>query len=214
MVRRTAVARRGAAEREPVHQIGQRLREAREGRGLTLRALAAQIGLTASLLSQIETGQVNPSVDTLFALAEGLGVHVAYFFGSSAEPPPAPADAAAPNAPIRPLPVVRRAERRQIALDQGVVWESLLPVEETAMEWMVIHYPPGAASTVAMQRHGGRDYGVVIKGQLTVKLAFTEFVLGPGDSLAFAASSPHQLRNDGDTPVEAVWLVLDRHSTT
>jgi transcriptional regulator with XRE-family HTH domain len=209
MARKAAAMKRPGAEGEHGHQIGRRLREARELRGFTLRALASQIGLTASLLSQIETGQVNPSVDTLFALAQGLGVEVAYFFPTS-DPKPAAEAAQAP----RTSPLVRRAHRHRIQLDHGVVWESLLPAEEPPMEWMAIHYPPGAVSSATMQRHGGRDYGVVVTGRLTVKLAFSEYILEPGDSIAFDASSPHQLRNDGDTPVEAVWLVHGRHAVT
>jgi transcriptional regulator with XRE-family HTH domain len=196
---------------KPQHDIGRRLRQRREARGLSLRALAERVGVTASLLSQIETGQVNPSVDTLFALAEGLQMSVAEFFSSDASAGPrGHAASAAPQS--RSLPVVHRPARSRIELEHGVVWESLLPVEEPGLEWMVIHYPPGAMSSAKLQRHGGRDYGLVVSGQLTIRLGFSEYVLGPGDSIAYDASTPHQLRNDGHTPVEAVWLVLDRHA--
>lgn len=217
MARRPVALKRREGTSES-HRLSRRLRELREAQGLSLRALAERVALSASLLSQIETGQVNPSVDTLFALADGLHVSVADFFGTAgqstpAHPPEHPGLGPHPS-PARPLPLVRRHERSRIELDQRVVWESLLPVEEPGLEWMVIRYPPGATSSVKMQRHGGRDYGLVLQGQLTIRLGFAEYILNPGDSIAYDASTPHQLRNDGDTPVEAVFLVLDRHSVT
>jgi transcriptional regulator with XRE-family HTH domain len=207
VVRPSTALKRRAPGKELAHTIGQRLRRLRETQHLSLRALAERIGVTASLLSQVETGQVNPSVDTLFALAEGLGVSVSEFFDGDSRQ-----TGAVGTARKRFVPVVGPLERKRIELEHGVIWESLLPVEEPGMEWMVIHYPPGAASSATMQRHGGRDYGLVVKGRLTIKLGFVEHTLGPGDSIAYDASTPHQLRNDGETDVEAVWVVLDRHS--
>ncbi|HEX2187099.1 MAG TPA: XRE family transcriptional regulator [Chloroflexota bacterium] len=210
--------RRRAGTKDLAHTIGRRLRRLREAQQLSLRALAERVGVTASLLSQVELGQVNPSVDTLFALAEALGVSVSEFFDGDS-PRTTAAPAALHSAATRSMvaskasvPVVGPLERKRIELKHGVVWESLLPVEEPGLEWMVIHYPPGAASSARMQRHGGRDYGLVLKGRLTIKLGFLEHTLGPGDSISYDASTPHQLRNDGDSAVEAVWLVLDRHA--
>jgi transcriptional regulator with XRE-family HTH domain len=218
VVRASAGLRRRAAANELAHTIGQRLRRLRDAQRLSLRALAERVGVTASLLSQVETGQVKPSVDTLFAMAEALGVSPSEFFEDKVRPTRAagPASDGGIARPVtistRALPVVVPAERKRIELEHGVVWESLAPEEEPGVEWMIIHYVPGAISSVRMQRHGGRDYGLVVKGRLTIKLGFVEYTLGPGDSIAYDASTPHQLRNDGDTEVEAVWLVLDRHS--
>ena len=50
------------------------LREARRGRGLSLRELADRLGVSPSLISQIETGRANPSVSTLYAIAAELDV--------------------------------------------------------------------------------------------------------------------------------------------
>jgi transcriptional regulator with XRE-family HTH domain len=216
--RSSSVPKRRATGKALALTIGQRLRRWREAQRLSLRALAERIGATASFLSQVERGQVKPSVDTLFALAEALRVPVSDFFDGeapstvAAEGSPAGLGAMPLPHPRRVRPVVAPSERRRLELDHGVVWESLVPVEEPGVEWMVIRYPPGAVSSVKMQRHGGRDYGLVLKGHLTIKLGFVEYVLGPGDSIAFDATTPHQLRNDGETDVEAVWLVLDRHS--
>ena len=54
--------------------MGDALREARRVRGLSLRELADRLGVSPSLISQIETGRANPSVSTLYAIAGELDV--------------------------------------------------------------------------------------------------------------------------------------------
>ncbi len=186
--------------------IGRRMRLVRTEQGLSLRALASRADVTASLLSQIETGRVNPSVETLFAVAQALDTPVAFFFGHDG----------ARSALERPTTgsgqILRREGRSRIRLEHGVSWESLMPTEEDGLEFMEIHYPPGAVSSPRLQRHGGRDYGVVVKGRLTVRLAFSEHLLETGDSVVFDATTPHQLRNDTDSETVATWLVLERNT--
>ncbi|HTE62131.1 MAG TPA: helix-turn-helix transcriptional regulator, partial [Solirubrobacteraceae bacterium] len=60
--------------------IGQRVAAHRAERGLTVSALARTIGVSRSMVGQIERGQSRPSVSTLFALAEALQVPVDAFF--------------------------------------------------------------------------------------------------------------------------------------
>ena len=55
-------------------QIGKRVREIRESRGLTRKTLAQRAGITAQAITQVETGKRKPAFDTLVALAEGLAI--------------------------------------------------------------------------------------------------------------------------------------------
>ena len=68
---RSSVPRNGRAD---YPEIGERLREARQARRLSLRVLADRLGVSPSLISQIETGRANPSVSTLYAIAAELDV--------------------------------------------------------------------------------------------------------------------------------------------
>ena len=79
-----------AAAHEVSH-IGPRLRAQRELLGLSLRELARRIGVSASLISQIERDKVNPSVSTLYALVRELGLGMGDLFSTS-EPAPAARD--------------------------------------------------------------------------------------------------------------------------
>ena len=66
-----------------VPAIGARLRAERTRRGVTVRALAREIGVSASLISQIETQKSQPSVSTLYAITTALGIPIEDLFGSS-----------------------------------------------------------------------------------------------------------------------------------
>jgi transcriptional regulator with XRE-family HTH domain len=181
-----------------VDSIGERLRELRQARKVGLRELARQIGVSASMLSQIERGTVKPSVGTLFRLSSALDTPTDSFFQPEETSPSGG-------------PLVRREDRARIDLSGGIVWERLTPTDEHDFEFMETTYPEGAVSAPEMLRHPGRDYGILLEGQLDVTVGFTTHRLRPGDSIAFDASSPHRLSNPGPGPARTIWVVLERH---
>jgi len=71
---------------EGVPPIGQRLREARVERGMSVRGLARAVDVSASLISQIETGKSSPSVSTLYAITTALQISIEDVFGDPAAP--------------------------------------------------------------------------------------------------------------------------------
>src|SRR3954469_9851716 len=70
-------------------KVGGRLRATRESLGISLRELARRVGVSPSLVSQIELDRVNPSVSTLYALVTELGITMSEVFNDGA-PDPAP----------------------------------------------------------------------------------------------------------------------------
>jgi len=191
-------------------KVGGRLRQERERRGISLRQLARRVGVSPSLVSQIELDRVNPSVSTLYALVTELGMTMSDVFGDVAQSatrvvqPPLDGDG----------PVTRPDTRRVINLASGVRWERLTPHSDTGVEFLYVVYPVGAESchADALVTHGGREYGYVTSGTLGVRVGFDEYELGPGASIAFDSSSPHRLWAIGDQPVHAVWVVIGRVS--
>lgn len=183
--------------------LGARLRAARERQGIGLRALARRLGVSASLLSQIERGKSSPSVATLYAIVTELGISLDDLLldgaarGRAGGPPGAP--------------VQRGGERSTIVLDSGVRWQRLTPGPD-ANEFNEVEYPPGAESApeTGLLRHPGREYGVVLEGRLGVQLGFDRHELGPGDSISFDSSTPHRLWTIGDAPARAIWVVIGR----
>jgi len=191
--------------------IGPRLRQARERKNMSVRGLARYVGVSPSLVSQIERGRVMPSVGTLYSIANELGLVVDDLFGGIQSKSKARdhSDAAADLTD----PVLHAAQRKSIRLADGVRWERLTPTPDKEVEFLLVVYDVGAESCPkdALIRHGGNEYAYVIRGQLGIKIGFEEFELGPGDSIAFDAQMPHRLWTIGKEPAEALWVVLNRH---
>jgi transcriptional regulator with XRE-family HTH domain len=190
--------------------LGERLREERTERGLSLRELARRLEVSPSLVSQIETGKIQPSVRTLYAMVSELGVSLDDVFGSG-DAGRADAKASVP-AEGSDGPVQRADARTVIDLEAGVRWERLTTQNERDVEFLVTVYPPGSESAPAdaLVRHTGREFGIVLQGRLRVTVGFEDYELGPGDSVSFDSTVPHRLHNEGDETVEAVWVVLGR----
>ena len=190
-------------------KVGTRLRGERERRGISLRELARRVGVSPSLVSQIELDRVNPSVSTLYSLVTELGMTMGDVFGDSAQPVPRIVREQRDDADGL---AARPGTRRVINLASGVRWERLTPHTDPDVEFLYVVYPVGAESCPedALVTHGGREYGYVTNGMLAVRVGFDEYELGPGSSIAFDSSSPHRLWTIGDEPVHAIWVVLGR----
>jgi transcriptional regulator with XRE-family HTH domain len=198
-----------------LEDIGARLREERGRVGISQRQLARRIGLSASLISQIESGQSKPSVSTLYSIVTELGVSVDDLFrsGNGVAPEGTVTVGAKPGGGSTDLsPMVRVEDRHVIDLDSGVRWERLTSHRHEDVDFLFVVYGVGgsSASDAKMMRHPGREYGLVLEGQLKVHLGFDDYTLGPGDSIAFDSTQPHRLWNMGDTPVRGVWFVVGR----
>ncbi len=190
--------------------LGARLREARLERGLSLRSVAQALGVSASLISQVEIGKTQPSVSTLYALASHLGISLDELLGITA-PSRAPGQLIGHSGPA--LPDVQRAEDNPvIEMENGVRWERLAAGAGGPADALLVTYEPGASSSVEgkLMRHAGIEYAYLIEGELTLHLEFDEYVLRPGDSLEFDSIRPHMYSNRGTAPAKGVWFVVGR----
>jgi transcriptional regulator with XRE-family HTH domain len=209
--------RSGAAEPEYA-DMGDRLRQARLARGLSLRRLAEVVGVSPSLISQVETGRAKPSVNTLYALASELGISLDSLLFMDTQPPAVPDSAEASNGAVDVVlphdPVQRATSRSTIRLGSGVVWERLTSESIKNVDFLHVTYEVGGESSPsdAFQRHTGQEWGYVLTGILTVRIGFDEYLLQPGDAISFDSATPHRLFNAGDVPATAVWFTLGRRT--
>jgi len=190
--------------------LGAKLREVRTAKGMSLRSLAQALGVSASLISQVEIGKTQPSVSTLFAMANHLGVSLDVLVGNVPTAGPSPV-APAPAAPDAST-VRRAAEYPVIEMENGVRWEKLASVPGGPADALLVTYQPGASSSVEdrLMRHAGVEYAYLLEGELTLQLDFDTYVLGPGDSLSFDSMRPHLFVNHSDTIARGVWFVFGR----
>ena len=210
--------------------LGERLRAARTKSALSLRELAGRLGVSPSLISQIETGKTEPSINTLFAMVSELELSVNEIVFESERDPGGPSGASngetgatGPRArvvaagPAEPpgSPVQHRSNRTSISLEAGVTWQRLTAQPDHNVDFLLLRYPPGSESTPphSLMRHNGTEYGYVLSGRLEVSLGFDKYVIGPGDSISFDCTQPHRFATVGDETVEAVWFVVGRRDT-
>lgn len=196
-------------------EIGAHLRERRQQLGLSLRELGDRLGVSASLISQIERGLANPSVSTLYAIVAELDISLDDLLFTDGRPASRTTDEPAGGAtsPRVFAPIQRAHERQHIRLASGVIWERLTTRAEPGVEFLYVIYEVGGASSAenAYQRHAGHEWGYVVSGVLEVTIGFDAHVLEPGDAISFDSTTPHRLANIGDTPVHAIWFVLGRN---
>jgi transcriptional regulator with XRE-family HTH domain len=200
-----------AGEPQALDRIGDRLREERVKAGISQRELARRLGLSASLISQLESGQSRPSVGTLYLIVTELGVSLDDVIRGDDPPEMTSLDDGGGS---DGSPVVHPKERPAIDLDSGVRWEELAAHREDGIDFLEAIYEVGGASTPdrSLIRHDGREYGYIISGTLGVQIGFTQHELSAGDSIAFDSTTPHRLFNVGEEPVHAVWFVVGRQA--
>jgi transcriptional regulator with XRE-family HTH domain/quercetin dioxygenase-like cupin family protein len=229
------------ADTNPQHArvIGEKLRAVRQSRQMSLRELANKAEVSASMLSQIETGKVFPSVRSLYSIANALEVSVDYFFpeqsGERAAVAPNAVEATSQHALTASemrdaklnggtqanqdfatedrasTPVVHVGARPVIDLKGGVSWARLTALAEQGAEFLEITYAPGSMSGANMSHHEGREFGLILAGKLVIELGFESYTLHEGDSIIFESTVPHRLINRSDRPMRAVWVVLNQH---
>jgi transcriptional regulator with XRE-family HTH domain len=201
-----------------VQTLGPRIREERLSRGISLRALAREVGVSASMISQIETGKAQPSVGTLYAITTALGMSIQDVFeevvAEIAAPAAAPAtvlEALGSARGLRLGPLVRPAERQVLRLDSGVTWERLGSLSTHAVDFLLVTYAPGgsSSSTGDLMRHPGAEYGFLLSGELVLTLGFEDILVRPGDAVSFDSTTPHRYRNDGTEPAVGLWYVIE-----
>jgi transcriptional regulator with XRE-family HTH domain/quercetin dioxygenase-like cupin family protein len=205
--------------------LGERLRQVRSARGISVRELARRAGCSASLVSQVERGVTAPSAGVVYSLANELGISLDFLFGTGnveAELSPLPgSDGAAPAHPaVRSwgratgpdgAGVVQRAgDRNSIELSTGVRWDRLTPSHDRRVDFIEVVYAPGGQSSENGRalRHDGREYLYVLQGELEAVVGFDTLRLSEGDSLAFDPETPHHYRNPSNETVRVLSVVV------
>ena len=183
-----------AAAAQTLRVIGQRLRELRQARGMTLQALAEQSGISASMLSMVERGQASPSLLSMSALAHCLESSIA--------------DLLANKSP-KPVSILRRfSEAAPFSSADGVLRRVLCldPDREVEITWNI--YPPGIGNHPEGIEHDGFEYGLCLEGELTVIVDGITYILERGDTIHFHSRRRHRIFNRTDRETVALWFNL------
>jgi len=173
--------------------VGERLRELREARNISMRTLAARSGLSANALSMIERGKASPSVSTLYKLADALGISITSFFATEIE---------------RKQVVYLKADARpHVSFSRGV-FEGLGGEQFVGrVEPFMLTLENNANSGPRSMTHTGHEFVLCLRGELEYQVERQIFHLGPGDSLLFAAHLKHKWKNPGKNVATAIIII-------
>ena len=172
-------------------KIGDRLRELRSRRKLSVRAVALRSGISHSSISLIERDLISPSLDTLHAVLDALGTTLPGFFLDLQS-----------NEPRSPF--CRAAELTEIGRSDAISYR-VIGMGFPSRSMLMLHetYAPGADTGEAFS-HSAQEGGLVLSGAVEITVAGQTAVLGPGDGYYFDSREPHRFRNAAAGPSEIV----------
>ncbi|MFE1313007.1 helix-turn-helix domain-containing protein [Streptomyces sp. NPDC058755] len=168
--------------------VAPQLRALRRRSGLTLEAAARSAGLSPAHLSRLETGQRQPSLPMLLALARIYGTTVSELLGETV----ADRDA-----------VVRAADMEPTHAGGWTYFQAGAPGR--GMQALRVRVPYGTQGDI-VRVHPGEEWLHVLKGRLRLRLGDSEHLLTPGDSAHFDSLTPHRLAAEDHDGVELLFV--------
>ncbi|SNS31231.1 cupin domain-containing protein [Tropicimonas sediminicola] len=175
--------------------VGGRLKEVREQRGLSQRELAARAGLTNGAISLMEQNKSSPSVASLKRLLDAVPMTLSEFF-QEVESSPTPKHFYTRDdfVELSPQDVGLGAAAARVSLRQ------LGDASRHALQLLHETYPPGSDTGPEFLTHDGEEAGIVVEGLIEVTVGDEVRVLNPGDGYLFDSRLPHRFRNAFSAP--------------
>lgn len=164
--------------------VGENLKRLRTERNYSLGQLAELCEVSKMMLSQIERGETNPTINTLWKIAGGLKV-----------PYTALLEQRAPTAAVlrkESLPVLQNGERGEY---RTFCYYKDTP--ERNFELFQVELDAGCENASVGHPEKSQEYIMVLAGELTLTVQHETYVLGPDDAICFSASEPHNYRSSG-----------------
>ena len=166
-------------------KIGEKIKQLREDKALSLEELAQRLGISPSVLSQIENHLISPPLGTLIKLARALEVNISEFFGGEG----------------KAYSLVRKNERKKVSrfaskngIKYGYSYEALgYDKKDRHMEPFIVTLERTEMEPKGLSTHPGEEFLYVLEGKVMVQLGDHTDILEPGDSIYYDASFPHRV---------------------
>ena len=175
----------GAIEKEK-EALGERIRSAREMRGLTLEDISSRTGIDVATLKGIESSEMAPPLGQLIRLGKALDMKMGYFISPGVD---------------KPMTVVRKDQGKAIARygkkksqQYGYSYESLAPEKANRMmEPFIVTLMPTDAEEFSS--HDGQEFIFVLEGEMKVQVGDKVEFLKPGDAVYYDSTQPHLVKS-------------------
>ncbi len=177
-------------------QMGKRIKKKRESLGFQMKELSIKIGVTPSLISQIENGKAFPSIVTLIKVAEALQTTVGELIGE--------------NDNLVQHPLLKSNERRFANRNRNGASSHLLSYHNPSkqIEPYIIQFNKNSDSKEIMTSNfPGQEFCFVLKGTFEATVNDKQYNLEEGDSFYFHSSRPHLFKNTSGKKAELLWII-------
>lgn len=166
--------------------LGERIRTAREMRGLGLDDISSRTGIDAATLNRIESNEILPPLGQLIKLGKALDMKMGYFISPGID---------------KPMTVVRKGQGQAVARygkkksqQYGYVYESLAPEKANRMmEPFIVTLLPTDAEEFSS--HDGQEFIYVLEGEMKVQVGDRTELLHPGDAVYYDSTQPHLVKS-------------------
>lgn len=177
-------------EFEEVENIGQRIKEIRKSKSITIQKLSQFTDLSVGYLSNLERNQASPTLNNLQRICVALGISIR--------------DLLSPSGKERTL--IRQEEQQLYEYDEYKLQIRRLDFGKKRGIYEFSTYDPETKDTPpSWGLHPYAEVGVILEGKMEVNLDGTVYLLGPGDSIYIKPNLYHTMRNAGDTPCRSFW---------
>lgn len=174
--------------------IGEKILEYRKGKSMSIKDLSLASGVTSSMLSQIERGLANPSINSLKSIAKALEVPIFNFFMSQVD-----TDSL----------VVRSDQRKKMIFpeNEDFAYELLSPNTSGKMGMMLMTLSSGTSSSEKLMDHPGEEEAVVTSGRVDLHLSDKVITLNEGDSVRILSNMGHRWCNPYSDDAKVVFAI-------
>lgn len=175
--------------------IGEKIGQVRRKQSLSIRDLAKLAEVTPSLLSQIERGLANPSVNSLKSISSALNVPLFTFFVSEVN---------------KKDLIVRSNNRKKVILpgSDNVIYEVLAPNGSDDLEFAIMNLAPHTSSCNDPIHHNGYEIAYILEGDATLHMDDEVFILYTGDSVKLPIGTNHRWENNTDSTTKVIFAVI------
>ncbi len=176
-------------------KLGNKIREVRLFKNLTLEDLAKRTQLTISFLSQVERDIASPSVQSLRVIAKALNTRISSFFEEEE---------------AKETIFIRRKREKGFVDKRGVPGCEALAsnVLNIKMEPLLFNLEKGKGTGNLLRKHEGEEFGLVIKGKIDIFIDDKKWNMEAGDSIYFISPKMHKILNVGEERAVVLWVVL------
>lgn len=175
--------------------VGERVRQLRRQRELSLQQVAQRAELSVGFLSQLERGLSSPSLRDLIRVATALETDLGVLF-----------EATGARVEAGDSLVTRPAERQEVAFHDGITKQLITPHGDAALRLYLITMEPGGRTGEALYSHAGEEAGLVLQGRLLLTVETADHLLQEGDSFRFRSDRPHRFSNASGMVTRVLWV--------